>query len=120
MNNFLYLYLLDESAKLVDGKEHVAWEGTDFPRDRHRPFCNLHHQRLVITIDWKNSLGKSRFSIQFDDHESFTRHAKELVDINAVRDRRLGLSPSVSLEECLFAFAGAEEQLDENSWYTFK
>ena len=66
-----------EVTKPPVGKEHVSWEGADFPRDRHRPFCNLYHQRLVIAVDWKSSVDKSKFlNLPFDDHETFTRHAK--------------------------------------------
>jgi len=111
----------NEGTKFPVGKKHVAWEGTEFPRDRHKPFSNLYHQRLVIAVDWKISFDKSKFlALPFVDHESFVRHTKSLgadVGGSTLRDRRLGLAPSVTLEECLCAYAGAEEQLDENSWY---
>lgn len=128
------------SSSLGPGRSHQLWEGSEFPVDeRERPICNLYHQRLVIIVDWhfippavidgKHLSSRSRFQeLPVTDHESFTKHCAELEAIatagqaasaqqqQTAREKRLGVPPPVTLDECLREYAGAAEVLDEGSW----
>jgi len=50
----LPLSLLPELPTLSDENRlaHTVWEGMLFPRDVDRPLCNVHHSKLIITVDW--------------------------------------------------------------------
>jgi hypothetical protein len=73
------------------------------------------------TISGKHYPNRARFSdLSFYDHESYrarrVEQATSDTQVRTSREKRLGLPPPVGLEECLRAYAGADELLEDASW----